>query len=138
MDTKKFGKWVRNRRNNKHITENESVKVELASRRRKYRSNRKFVQVYKQNTCKTKIWYWFKHNNFKRNLEKIGAHKRDKNYRKASSVSGSKLKIEGVINSDISFWGKTGEVKAYIVQGLSLNLLVGGLVTIFWLMKRIN
>ena len=48
----------------------------------------------------------------------------EKNYCKACGVSGSKLMIEGIINCDISFWGRTDKVKPYIVQGLSLNLLV--------------
>ena len=46
----------------------------------------------------------------------------EKSYHKAHCASGSKLKIEGVINCNISFWGKTGKVKANIVQRLSLNL----------------
>ena len=59
----------------------------------------------------------------KENWKKIGASKMEKNYCEACGASGSKLKTEGIINSNVSFRGKTSKVKAYIVQGLSLNLL---------------
>ena len=134
--TKKFFKWWgRNKKNNQPITKKESVNVLLASRGRKIRQT-KFVHM---NRIPVKLRS-DTDSDLKRisNVEKkIGALKTEKNYREACGVSGSKLKIGDLINCDVSFRGKTGKLKAYIVQEFSLNL-GGVLVTIFWLMGGIN
>ena len=41
----------------------------------------------------------------KETKKKIGTPKMEKNYHKACGASCSKLKIEGIINCNVSFWG---------------------------------
>ena len=120
----------RNRRNNKHITENKLVKVVLTSRGRKNMSNRKFIQVYRKRlpvrlklaTSSDLLII------SKETWEKIGKPKMEKNYHEACDVSCAKLERESITNCNISFRGKIGKVKDFeFIGGDWLQFLTYGM-----------
>ena len=101
--SQRMSRW----RKHKHSEEEKYVKQEI------------HTSIYEKKTSEITTWYWLGLNdNFKRNLEKIGAPKMEKSYREVWGASDLKLKIIGAIYSDVSFQDKTGEVKAYIGHGL--------------------